>query len=73
MWPVVPHQGMIQHEETPGSNKKQAVRGACFIAIQPDTDTHLAWQHWVCRGDAAQIMDLIYEAIYFYFYQMHMI
>lgn len=24
MWPVVPHQGMIRHEETPGSNKKQA-------------------------------------------------
>lgn len=23
VWPVVPHQGMIQHEETPGSNKKK--------------------------------------------------
>lgn len=33
MWPVVTHQGMIQHEETPGSYKKQATRGAYFTLI----------------------------------------
>lgn len=32
MWPVVPHLGMIQHEETPGSNEREAARGDCFTA-----------------------------------------
>lgn len=60
MWHVVPHQGMIQHEETPGSNKKQAIRGAYFIAIliliQMHTLPEFQGQHWNYRGDADKII-----------------
>ncbi len=58
MWSVVPHQGMIQHEETPGSYKKQAIRGAYFTAIlllliQIRTLPELQGKHGIYRGDAA--------------------
>lgn len=73
MWPVVPHQGMIQHEETPGFNKKQAIRGAHFIAtlllILIRTLPQLQGQHWIYRGYAAQIIPNLWG--YFYIiYQM---
>lgn len=40
MWPVVLHLGMIQHEETPGSNERQAAReGGYFTAVLLPTGT----------------------------------
>lgn len=50
---------MIQHEETPGSNKTQAIRVVYFIAILPLIQKHTLpelGQHSIYRGDAAQII-----------------
>lgn len=67
MWIVVPYQGMIQHEETPGFNKKQAIRGACFTAIliQIYTLPDLQGQHLLYRGYAAQILPNRFFFLYF--------
>lgn len=75
MWPVVPHRGMIQHEETPGSNKKQAIRGVC---LQPSSSWY---RHTPCLSfrdytesteDMLPILYLIYEEFSIK-YQMWMI
>lgn len=70
MWPVVPHQGMIQHEETPGSNEGN--ERSLFYSHPPlDTDTPLAWvvgttldlQRRCCPND--NLWCLIYKTISF--------
>jgi len=55
MQPVVPHQGMTQHEETPGFNEKAGNKRSLFYSHPPPYTVmpKLQEQYWIY---AAQVV-----------------